>query len=145
MDRATKELFTQTLRNNGQSLTKTREAIFALLSGQEPQSMQELYRRGSHQFDRASLYRTINLFEKIDIIQRIYMGWKYKVELTDAFSQHHHHVSCLVCGTTVSVAEDEDLEKMIAALAAKHHIAATAHQLEIQGICDACRVTPARI
>src|SRR4051794_16257279 len=93
MDTTAKELLVQTLRRQGFSMTQTHGLIFELLWAQEPQSMHELYVRGQSRFDRASLYRTIHLFEETGIVQRVYVGWKYKLELTDVFSHHHHHLS----------------------------------------------------
>lgn len=88
--------------------------------------------------DRASLYRTIGLFEKLGIVHRIYMGWKYKVELSDIFAHHHHHITCTQCGKIVALKEVEQLERMLAALAKRYNFEAQSHQLEIQGLCEQC-------
>lgn len=88
--------------------------------------------------DRASLYRVISLFENLGIVERLYIGWKYKIELSGIFSPHHHHITCLKCGKLVVLKEDSEIEQLIASLAAKNHITAAHHQLEIQGYCEKC-------
>lgn len=87
--------------------------------------------------DRASVYRTVDLFERLGIVQRINIGWKYKLELTDRFSDHHHHLSCTKCGKTIAMNENE-LEVFIEQIAHAHGFQPSAHQIEIQGLCSAC-------
>lgn len=139
MEDDTRELFGRTLRKQGYSLTKARQSIFELMWQQEPQSVRELLLHSNGQFDRTSLYRTIRIFEKTGIVQRIYIGWKYKLELADIFSQHHHHVSCLRCGKLLALEEDAELEKLIKKLVQKNNMIEVRHQLEVQGYCQACR------
>jgi Fur family ferric uptake transcriptional regulator len=66
------------------------------------------------------------------------MGWKYKIELTDRFAAHHHHLTCLGCGKTIPINE-RDLEHVVDELAAQHNFVPTAHQIELQGYCAACQ------
>jgi len=133
------ELFKKTLVNNGFSLTKTRQNIFTALDAQEPQTMRQLISRVGSDADRASIYRTVSLFEKLGIVQRLQIGWKYKLELTDIFSYHHHHVSCVNCGAVVPLPEDKKLEDTLNSLAKEYGYRAQTHQLEIQGLCKNCQ------
>lgn len=89
--------------------------------------------------DRASIYRTVALFEKLGIVQRLQIGWKYKLELTDSFIHHHHHLSCSQCGKIVALPENADLEAALLALATSRGFSAQDHQLEIRGLCGDCR------
>lgn len=89
--------------------------------------------------DRASVYRTIALFEQLGIVQRLQIGWKYKLELSDDFHQHHHHLTCLQCGAIRPLNEDPRLEKRLALLAEAQDFLMVNHQLEIQGVCKNCR------
>jgi Fur family ferric uptake transcriptional regulator len=127
------------LKRNGYSTTKARRLIFELLYDQEPQSMHAVYVRAKGKVDRASLYRIIRIFEQTGIAQRIYVGWKYKIELTDIFLHHHHHISCLGCHKLIAIQEDAEIEKLISELAIKHQVLATSHQLEVQGYCKDCQ------
>lgn len=130
------EQFKTLLKEQGHSLTKARLAVFEALLGQEPLSMHELTAKVRSN-DRASVYRAIDLFERLGIVQRLNTGWKYKLELTDKFAEHHHHLTCTRCGRTTAMNEAE-LESLITRLATRHHFKPTAHQIEIQGICTNC-------
>ena len=88
--------------------------------------------------DRASVYRAVDLFERLGIVQRLNTGWKYKLELTDMFADHHHHLTCVNCGRTIAMNETE-LETAIARLAARHNFRPTSHQIEVQGLCQSCQ------
>lgn len=132
------ELLMKTLKDHGYSVTSVRTAVFAALSNKEPIEMQELIVI-LPQVDRASIYRTVALFEKLGIVQRLQIGWKYKLELSDTFSYHHHHLTCRECGTVVSLREDPMLEANLQALAGEYGYKDLAHQLEISGLCPTCQ------
>jgi len=131
------EQLISTLREHGQSVTEQRCAVFAALQGQEPLDMHEVAARTAG-VDRASVYRTISLFERLGIVQRLQTGWKYKLELSDTFHEHHHHATCLGCGRTISLSENSALESLFQQIAATYDFALTAHQLELQGYCRQC-------
>jgi len=131
-------LLQETLKKGGQSLTKPRKSVFQALQGQEPLAMHELVSRCS-EIDRASVYRTIELYEKLGIVQRLQSGWKYKLELTDQFHTHHHHASCLVCGQSTVVPEDKIIEQHLKHLAESVGYQLERHQLELQGYCQTCQ------
>ncbi|GAC1500278.1 MAG: hypothetical protein NVS1B10_03720 [Candidatus Saccharimonadales bacterium] len=133
-----KTSFEQILRRSGYSLTKQRRLIFELLSGQEPLSIQELNRRTNKQLDQASVYRIISVFERLGIVKRVNIGWKYKIELSDKFAEHHHHLSCSKCHKVIPINEAE-LESFIKRLAKTHNFTASEHQVEIQGYCSRCQ------
>lgn len=100
--------------------------------------MQELAARSRGKLDRASLYRTVALFERLGVVRRVYIGWKYKVELSDVFTHHHHHLSCRACGKIIAITEETEVEAFIGAISRRHGFRAAAHQLEITGICPGC-------
>jgi Fe2+ or Zn2+ uptake regulation protein len=126
------------LKEHGQSLTAVRRTIFGALQDKEPQTVREIIVACADQVDRASVYRTIGLFEKLGIVQRLQIGWKYKLELSDAFHHHHHHLTCRKCGRTFPLPEDAQLERRLKALAASRSFNMQGHQLEIQGLCNNC-------
>ncbi len=139
MQEKDRQLFIAILKQRGYSLTAGRLLVFQRLWHQPPIDIGSLYRQLESQLDRASLYRTIRLFEQLGIVHRISIGWKYKIELAEAFSHHHHHLTCTECGRIIAVIEDEVIEKQINQLAIKHQIRLVSHQLEIQGICRKCQ------
>ena len=126
------------LADNGLSVTKQRLAVFELLERNEQLTMHELQDLAGDRLDRASLYRTVAVFERLGIVRRVNIGWKYKVELSDAFHEHHHHLTCLRCHKIIPINEDE-FERFINNLSAKHAFEPIEHQIEIQGYCADCR------
>lgn len=138
MDSASLEILQKVLKDGDYSVTKPRKMVCDLLWKQEPQSMHELSERSRGLIDRASLYRTIGLFEKLGIVRRIYIGWKYRVELSDIFTHHHHHVSCLGCGKVVAITEDAEVERLIHEISERYGFTSPAHQLEVTGYCPDC-------
>lgn len=131
------EAFETLLKENGFSLTRQRTALFSLLTGQEPLSMHEVVVKAAGTMDRASVYRTIELFEKIGVVRRINIGWKYKLELSDTFVEHHHHLTCLNCKRVIPINE-QAFESFIDKLATEYQFMPIEHQIEVQGYCDQC-------
>lgn len=131
---------TETLKKAGYSVTKPRLAVFTSLQAGRPRSMRELTLDLSSVIDRASLYRTIALFEKLGIVVKVQAGWKYKIELSDQFTPHHHHLTCLSCGKVISFDEPPGFETLLNSIAAKHGFVARDHSLEISGLCPDCRL-----
>src|ERR1700709_2400788 len=87
-----------------------RKIIFDLLLNQEPQSMQVLVHGAAGRVDRATIYRTVELFERLGIVHRLNIGWKYKIELSDVFTGHHHHLYCTNCGRMYDLPDNPMLE-----------------------------------
>lgn len=137
MNQATTRL-QATLKQNKLSLTRPRRIVFNALQGSEPLSMAELVEACWRHIDRATVYRTITLFEDLGIVKRLQIGWKHKLELSDDFHDHHHHLTCKVCGQTTALPEDSALEKRLHNLASNQDFSMQDHQLEIIGICSRC-------
>ncbi|HTE58002.1 MAG TPA: Fur family transcriptional regulator [Verrucomicrobiae bacterium] len=127
-----------TLKQQGYSLTKTRQLVFNALTDSDALSMNQLIRKLQHKMDRASVYRTVDLFEKIGIVNRLQIGWKYKLELSEIFAGHHHHASCMQCGKVVAFEESPELENDIHKLAETVGFSLTSHSLELRGLCPTC-------
>jgi Fur family transcriptional regulator, ferric uptake regulator len=135
------EVLQLTLKSNHVSSTKARRLVFEALLDSEPQTMQQIVKRCNNAVDRASIYRIIALFEQLGIVERLQMGWKYKLELTDRFMHHHHHLSCMKCGAVIALPEDATLEARLQKLAKAKGFMPQHHQLEIRGLCPACQKT----
>lgn len=126
------------LQQNSQRNTAARQAVFALLKNRSPISIADLRAKKCDDFDTASLYRTLTLFRKLGVIQDVVIGGKRKVELTDHFTPHHHHLACSRCGKTISL-HDDALEEYLANLANKNGFRHDAHSFEITGMCAECQ------
>jgi Fur family ferric uptake transcriptional regulator len=134
----THTLLGRTLKNHHKSVTASRRIVFETLHGQEPLSMQALVTRCKNKVNRASIYRTIALFERLGIVQRLQIGWKYKLELSSDFNYHHHHLTCARCGIILALPEDKQLESRLQHLAKNLKFYPQDHQIEIRGLCAAC-------
>jgi len=126
-----------TLRKHSYSLTVARREVFAALQEQEPQTMSQLVER-CQGVDRASVYRCVALFGRLGIVKQLHIGWKHKLELTEPFSHHHHHLTCVRCDKIIPLPEDRLLERRLHALAHSRGFVPQDHQLEIRGWCDQC-------
>lgn len=130
--------FRQLLADRGYRVTKAREDTFKLLLSTEPQSIKQILERAEGNVDRVSIYRNIELFEKLGIAHRIYIGWKYKIELSDDFMSHHHHLSCISCGKVIDIEDESHIDEFIASVAAKAGFTPRRHQFEVDGYCKDC-------
>ena len=123
------------MRQEGYSITRQRQEVFRAILDQGPLSLPELIRRVSRRVDRVSVYRIVGLYESLGIVQRVNNGFKYKLELSDSFTAHHHHLTCNECGKIININEDE-LERFINFIAKEKYFKPTSHQIEIQGLED---------
>lgn len=126
------------LSENGYKITKAREDTFSVLLSPEPQSMAALIDKAHDKVDRVTMYRNIDLFEKLGIVNRIYVGWKYKIELSDSFMDHHHHLSCLSCGKVIDIEDEQHINEFIKSVTDKFSFTPRHHQFEIDGFCNVC-------
>lgn len=132
MDKSVKAL----LKSQDCSWTRPRALIFeALRAG--PSTLPELAYILRAKVDRATVYRTVALFEELGIAQRVWSGWTSVVELSDRFSKHHHHLVCENCGRLKDFADDE-LEKAIGQLSGRLDVRVFSHHLELFGHCLRC-------
>ncbi|CAN5182618.1 Fur family transcriptional regulator [soil metagenome] len=125
------------LRHHRVSLTKPRKLVYGVLSHSEPITIQELI-TALPELDKTTIYRTVSLFEQIGIVQRLQIGWKYKIELSNEYQDHHHHITCTSCGQTIALPEDTIIEERLLELARNQGFTPKDHQLEVRGICAAC-------
>ena len=130
--------FRQIITSNGYRLTTAREATFKLLISPEPQSIRDILAKAKGNIDRVSVYRSLELFEKLGIVHRIYVGWKYKLELSDEFVTHHHHLSCLGCGTVIDIEDEKHIDDFIHQVAHTFGFQPRRHQFEVDGYCKDC-------
>lgn len=89
--------------------------------------------------DKSSVYRNVDLFEKLRVIKKVQLGWKYKYELSELFHEHHHHLTCLSCERIIVLDEDLVIEREIARLSFRHKFKSLEHTLEIRGLCTECK------
>jgi Fur family ferric uptake transcriptional regulator len=128
----------ESLSAGGYSLTAARKALFKVLLESEPMSMKDILIK-CQAVDRASTYRNIELFEQLGIVRRLNIGWRYKLELSDQFITHHHHLSCLNCGKVIDIQDEKHIDNFIKEVTQKFDFLPRSHQFEIDGYCKDCR------
>ena len=133
------KLLRKVLEENNAKVTTPRLEVFRLLLGREPQTLAELINKTKGKVNRVSVYRVVDLFEKLGIVRRVTIGWKYKIELSEIFLDHHHHITCLSCHKIVGIKADKTLEMIIDGLSKESGFWISSHQLEIQGYCQQCQ------
>src|SRR4051812_25014398 len=116
----------QTLRPAGQSMTLPRQIIFDFLVSRGPVSVKEVMAACLPRADRASIYRTLELFRRLDIIQDLVINGRKVVELSEDFSSHHHHLTCTSCGKSIDIT-DKPIERRLDAIAEHYGWLATGH------------------
>lgn len=129
--------FTTLLTNSGHRITTPRRAVFRVLAHAEnPLAIAEINQQ-SGSIDRVSVYRTLELFAQLGIVDIIYVGWKKRYELADPFRAHHHHIVCTKCGRITAI-ENSQLERLIHDIADTHRHSLTGHHIELRGTCSSC-------
>ncbi len=132
-------LFYATLDTYRLNNTKERSLIFEILKGLDaPCTITELVKKTKGSMNKSTVYRTVELFEKIKVTKRVYNGWKYSIELSDQFSPHHHHFTCTNCGNVVSFLESQSLLNEFTKLEKSLDSKITSHSLELRGLCPNC-------
>jgi Fur family transcriptional regulator, ferric uptake regulator len=131
------DLLRRQLKDAGQSVTEPRVAVFKFLQTHEPATLAQVIAALTPAIDRASVYRTIHLFRQLSVVHDVVVGGRRMIELTDQFDSHHHHLSCLRCGT-ISTIDDPELERLLARLADRRGFVPSAHQIEVSGLCHKC-------
>jgi len=124
------------LKEQGFTATKTRMNVLSSILAKQPATMAQLV-SSTPSADRATVYRTVQLFVDLGIAKKVYTGFKYRIELGDSFQEHHHHLSCMRCKTVIDVHTPE-IEYAIEQTAANNGFRPIRHDLEISGYCSSC-------
>lgn len=124
------------LKEQGFSATKTRMAVLRAVLSNQPASMHQLI-TALPSVDRATVYRTIDLYVDLGIAKKVSTGFKYLIELGDSFQEHHHHLTCLRCESVIDV-QTPEIEYAISQTAANNGFRPIRHDLEITGYCASC-------
>ena len=87
---------------------------------------------------RATIYRTLELLVKSGLVRRVHLGEDhYHYEYVSGNS-HHDHLICTTCGSVIEF-HDPVLEERQLEICGRKKFTPTFHNLQILGICDACR------
>jgi Fur family ferric uptake transcriptional regulator len=131
------------LRMQSRKLTGPRRAILLLLEHQaHPLTIREIHELlPSPECDLATIYRSMHLLEKLQMVQRFDFGdgtGRYELIRENARGHHHHHLICKDCARIVEIEEcfPAELEQKIAS---GNGFTRISHKLEFFGICPECQ------
>lgn len=127
------------LKTHGYSSTLKRDLVFSALT-QAPLTIQEIFtnlKNQSKSVDLASIYRNLQIFEKLGLVQSVQLT-KGKKHYELISSRHHHHVICQSCGFIQDITlPTENL--LLQTVAEKTDFEITGHNLEFFGTCMQCQ------
>lgn len=139
MDTSIKE-FKRILRKHSMYITAQRIALFKLLLNEpKPLPLQDVAKKLDSKLDLVTVYRNIESLERVGIIKKISTGWNYKVELSERFREHHHHLTCTNCNKTKRIRLSESTEASLKSLGSRQGFRVKSHEVELYGICSSCR------
>jgi Fe2+ or Zn2+ uptake regulation protein len=131
--------FKTLLRQAGERITSPRLAVFRILTRHAPVSMAKLVAKAAEDgIDPVTVYRTIDLFRKLRLVQEVGFGRNRLFELSDDYHAHHHHFTCIECGT-ISDFDSAVIEADLKRIGEELGYAIRSHQLEVTGTCGRCR------
>lgn len=135
-------MLTGRLRRQSRKITTPRQAILQTLREHpHPLTSKEILSdMPGGRCDLATIYRTLHLLEKMEIVKRFDFGdGAARFELVgEGDHDHHHHLVCTRCTAVVEI-EECSLEKIESRLAAANGFTNVTHKLEFFGVCSRCR------
>ena len=125
--------------------TRARQLVIETLNRSPgPQSAADLAAAIGAAIPLSSLYRTLSFLEESEIVERFPdQAGVARYELAEWLTGHHHHMTCIECGSTSDVAVPGDLEATVAGIISevgrRFEFDVTGHRLDLQGVCNQCR------
>ncbi len=92
---------------------------------------------GERAVSRASVYRILEEFEEIAVVQRLEIDGVTRFEPVGPGRGHHHHLLCDGCGR-LEPFSDEGLERAIRRLSGRVPLEVTEHEVVLRGACTSC-------
>ncbi len=134
--------FQQFLGGQGLKLTNERKAlvreIFGIHYHFEADELLFKMKEKHVKISRATIYRTLELLVKSGMVRRVHLGEDHYHYEHVTGNSHHDHLICTTCGSVIEF-HDPVLEARQREICEKKKFLPTFHNLQILGICDACR------
>jgi Fur family transcriptional regulator, ferric uptake regulator len=83
---------------------------------------------------RASVYRTLEQLEQLDLVHRVEVGGESAAYERNDPGEHHHHMVCVRCGRLVPF-EDVSLEQAIHRVGEGAEFEVISHDVLLRGVC----------
>lgn len=131
---------TAILRENGYKVTPQRLAVYETLAAtHEHPSAEMLYKTLRPKYPSmsfATVYKTVEILNRLHVIQIINTGedsFRYDADISD-----HHHVQCTCCGKVEDLF-NVDYSGIMAQAEKKSGYKLSGHQFYFYGVCENCR------
>ena len=125
------------LDERGYRSTAPRRALASAIGEQDGHFTAENLRKLLPQtLGRATVYRTLKLLVDADVLCRVMLedgDLRYQL----SHQGHHHHLLCVVCGSSQDLTGC-DIEDVLVATSARHGFELSGHWLEVYGRCGSC-------
>jgi Fe2+ or Zn2+ uptake regulation protein len=120
----------QLLKQAGFSLTKPRKLVLAFLrKTKKLVAANDIYQKLKKDLDKVTVYRTLEVLEKAQIIFKETGDKEAKYYLAD---KQHHHIVCQKCGYTQCLPCEHIFTKI-------KNFSKIKHQLFLTGLCNKCK------
>jgi len=135
--------FIKFLRGSGYSVTRQRkkiaELVFSTPGCLSVEEIQSLLRQEKVPASAASVYRTLDILLKSNLVREHCYGKRFKMYETVRRDQHRDHLICTSCRRVMKFKNNiiEDLQLQVAG---NHGFVITNHKLDIYGHCNKCRL-----
>lgn len=136
------ERLKELLKQSGYSVTTQRLAVYDTFQQQHQIKLADLLGMIAS-VDRASVYRIVDVYEKIGVLQRIQKGKESMLELSGVFADHHHHLYCVRCKDSIEIHGSPVVESELQAIAQAAGFVLQSHVVELTGLCASCQAISA--
>jgi Fur family ferric uptake transcriptional regulator len=143
MNEIDKELI-ERLKDNSLKLTGQRLKILSLLIENNnkhlsAEDIHNLLLENGERIGIATIYRTIGVLEKLNMIARLYVDdGCIRYQVLDPHKEHeHHHLICQRCGKIVDM-QDDLLDNLEGKIKDIYNFKVTNHKVKFYGICSDC-------
>jgi Fe2+ or Zn2+ uptake regulation protein/TusA-related sulfurtransferase len=124
------------LRADGRRITQERKLLLRIIEKTPHLGATDIYelaRKEDPKISLSTVYRTVNLFESLGLVEANPLGENhdhYEVHL-----QEHYHLVCLDCGRVMDIPASESIRQ----LARDYNFEIAGVKLEIYGYCEDCQ------
>ena len=121
--------------------TRQRTAILQALAEEDgfrtAQDLHDRLRRRGASVGLTTVYRTLQALARRGEVDVLHNPGGESIYRRCASGDHHHHLVCTGCGTSVEVASEE-IETWARETAADHGFSSITHTAEVYGLCRTC-------
>lgn len=126
----------------GQRNTRQRRAVAAALESittfSSAQAIHLQLTTSGEKIGLTTVYRTLQQMADMGILDTLHDPSGETLYRACATDNHHHHLVCTQCRTTIEI-DGGPVEEWARALAEEHGFKKSGHQAEIFGVCPTCR------